>query len=238
MVCNINFGSLIDTSGYVDKLIRRGIPSGIYIKGSGQNNVFLLNDGASAFYGYTLLGWITGWYGTGEPRLNGKTGSNFYRDRGVNFEWQEDLNLTAPYITGGNLCALTTAGTHSDWPIGGGGRWMHMSQYCSLNGYNWFITSNSESYAGRMYEPNGTLNETFGNPRSAMFPYSFSGTSYDNCPVGFAGTCLEPGAGGVQHIDYFDYWIAGYPFIECCYYGLVGKDADSVFCGDPFVMIK
>jgi hypothetical protein len=70
-----------------------------------------------------------------------------------------------------------------------------------------------------------------------MLSTSFSGTNYRNCPVGVVGSCLEPGAiGGIEGITYIDSWIAGYPFIDCCHFGMSNGNVSPVFCGDPFVM--
>lgn len=214
-------GRTNELSGYINKICTMGIPSGIYLLGSGQNTTFTTySDNASFLTSYIH-----------QPM-------SFYSELGVKF-FNSKARSVAPYMSGINVGGFNSDGFHGDLYLDGtgtvslgnvAGQWETNSNSCRLTGYNWFIASNYESFGGDMLEAERTASHS---PFSRQIkPQAFGGSNYSNIPVGFVGSQLEPYYGGIEYNHYFDAWFMGRPFIECAYIGL--NNIHYAIFGDPF----
>lgn len=246
-------GKTADVSGYIRKICNNGIVDGPFLKGSGQNTTFLCYSNYGTGFLNTYL------YMNSPPFFGGsyapfdKT-SDFYTGLGVNISISKPIAY-APIatMTGMNVGGFTSDGFHGllfldgtgELPVYTGlagsvqGHWAtnngstdaykNGAKLCKISGYNWFIESHYESYAGDMVLATDSSSHS---PFSEHIrPTVFDGTNYINVPVGFVGSMTEPGYGGIEKIRMFDAWFNGRTFIEAAYMGL--NHLHYAIMGDP-----
>lgn len=237
-----------DVSGYIRRICDNGIVDGPYIKGSGQNNTFLIySNGGTGFFstGANPLVDSSPWFRYDE---------NYYNNLGINISVSKPIaQPTIAAMTGFNICGFTSDGFHGFVYDGGtgtdplsdvGGGWVLNNGGSNayrignrlgwLSGYNWYISSHFESFAGDMI-----TSEIEGSHRSFSIHIqsnAFNGTNYENIPVGFVGSMTEPMYGGVEHMKFFDAWFNGRTFIEAAYMGL--NHVHYAIMGDPLVKFR
>lgn len=224
-------GQTNDLSGYIKHICRDGVVDGPYLKGSGQNNTFAYYYGNPALFNYP---------GVTPDTLGYKHRSDsFYSSLGVNILMKKPRNVL-PYVTGRNVGGFVSDGFHSALYSSDGtwdgistmqGQWPRYGTRCNFSGYNWYITSHYESYAGKLlidYEAGGHVPFV-----EFIRPETCGGTDYSNICVGFVGSLAEPFYPGIEYIDYFDAWFNGRTFIESAYMGL-NKRHYGIF-GDPLL---
>jgi hypothetical protein len=212
-----------DVSGYIRMICSKGKVSGAYLVGSGQNSGFFSYlDGPEGYAQYTTL----------SPQEH-------YLNLGINLK--KSYIETGVYLfTGYNMCGFTSKGWHdATWASAPdpniGGQWAAVAT--QFSGYNWYVTTNYESYAGKMLDEQTNIEMLPHSPISRQIkPTAMGGTDYSNIPVGFIGTMDEPSASNIASSQIFNAWFEGLPWIEAAYVGL--RFNPSLIWGDPLLICK
>jgi hypothetical protein len=223
-----------DVSGYIRKICQDGKVSGVYLMGSGQNNLFVCysNNGYGFYTDRAII-----------DTFEVDRELSFYSDLGVNISFSKS-RTEVPYMTGYNICGFTSDGYHMFLYTGGtgvnpvdgpGGGWESSPTACQFSGYNWYLSSHYESFAGNMLTFEFLTNGQEMTPHSPVSkqirPTAMGGSNYSNIPIGFVGASVEPSTQGIEKIIMYDAWFKGLPFIEAAYIGLY--DENYFVWGDP-----
>jgi len=221
LVTHITARNPRDVSGYIDKITTRGIVSGYYLKGSGENNTYMTTESAFAT-GVTL----------------------FCSNSNINYVPTGLFRLSAPHISGGNLAGFEFRGSNELNPFGPGALFGYEYAYNNkvlFTGYNWYIMGTNESYnfqnilfIDNVWSDNATSSNQ-GTAYSWLRSGAFFSSGYENCPVGMVGHVYEP-SNILNDYSYFVCWNSGLPFIEAAYRSNITSLKRWSCIGDPLLM--
>jgi hypothetical protein len=213
-------GREADVSGYIRMICSKGIVSGAYLLGSGQNT--------------GLFSYLEGY----PPSLTLLDPAEHFLNLGINLK-KSNLESGVWLFTGYNIGGFQSKGWHDEtWATAPdpniGGLWANYTQF---SGYNWYVTTNYESYAGRMLEDAANIEQNPHSPISRQIrPTAMGGTDYSSIPFGFVGAMDEPTPNNIASSQIFNAWCHGLPWIEAAYVGL--KFQPYLIWGDPLLMWK